>query len=97
MANDDHFQLMSVGLCLKSAKVNIKVEGVNGLEVYQYIQMNPNVKLDFILLDLNMPIMDGFEACRQITNLYKSFNMFKLERKPQIIEKLGFRSNKEVD
>ena len=55
---------MGVGYCLKGAKINIKSEGVNGLEVLQFVQTNPKLKLDFILLDLNMPIMNGFEACR---------------------------------
>ena len=36
------------------------------------------MKLDFILLDLDMPIMNGFEACRQISDLYNTA-LFKLE------------------
>jgi CheY-like chemotaxis protein len=27
-------------------------------------------KYDFIILDLNMPIMDGYEACEQIVEYY---------------------------
>lgn len=29
---------------------------------------------DLIVLDLNMPIMNGFEACERILEVYKSFN-----------------------
>ena len=29
---------------------------------------------DAILLDLNMPIMDGYDACVQIQDIYKRFN-----------------------
>lgn len=29
---------------------------------------------DMIILDLTMPIMDGYEACKQIIQLYKEFN-----------------------
>ena len=55
---------MAVVYNLKSSNVGIQLEGVNGLELLQYIQINPNAKLDFVLLDLDMPIMDGFEACK---------------------------------
>ena len=29
---------------------------------------------DAIIMDLNMPIMDGHEACKQILALYKQYN-----------------------
>lgn len=29
---------------------------------------------DMIIMDLNMPIMDGYEACKQIIQIYKEFN-----------------------
>ena len=31
---------------------------------------------DFIILDLNMPIMNGFEACERICEVYKYFKGF---------------------
>ena len=54
---------MAVNYNLKNLDINIQKEAVNGLEVLQYVQTNSQ-KLDFILLDLDMPIMNGFEACR---------------------------------
>jgi CheY-like chemotaxis protein len=71
---------MAVAYNLTSQNINIKKEAVNGLEVLQYIQSNSNIKLDFILLDLDMPIMNGFEACRQIIDFYENSNIFKLEK-----------------
>jgi CheY-like chemotaxis protein len=71
---------MAVTYNLKSSNINIQMEGVNGLEVLQYIQLNTDKKLDFVLLDLDMPIMNGFEACRQIIDFYENSNMFKLEK-----------------
>ena len=39
-----------------------------------------NEKIDFVLLDLDMPIMDGFESCKQIFSLFQGSDMlFKLE------------------
>ena len=32
------------------------------------------VNYELIILDLNMPIMDGYEACQRINELYKNFN-----------------------
>lgn len=32
---------------------------------------------DMIIMDLNMPIMDGYEACKQIIQIYKEFNNTK--------------------
>ena len=42
--------------------------------------MNPKMKLDFVLLDLDMPIMNGFEACRQIIDFFSNSNIFKPEK-----------------
>ena len=63
--------------------MNIQMKGVNGMEVLQYIQCNSNIKLDFILLDLDMPILNGFDACRQIIDFYQNSNIFKLEKKKE--------------
>jgi CheY-like chemotaxis protein len=81
VANDNHFQLMAVSYAIKFAKLNILLEAVNGLEVLQYIQTNSDVKLDVVLLDLDMPIMDGFEACKQIVDFYRTLSTFKHENK----------------
>lgn len=44
----------------------------NGLVALNYVQKNFNSeeKLDFILLDLDMPIMDGYQACEQIISCF---------------------------
>jgi CheY-like chemotaxis protein len=57
-------------LLLKKILHNIGVESVlarNGLEAVQYIEnRNP---CDLILMDLNMPVMDGFEAIEKIKSI----------------------------
>jgi CheY-like chemotaxis protein len=42
--------------------------------------MNHEIKLDIVFLDLDMPIMDGFEACSKIIDFYKNLNTHKHEK-----------------
>lgn len=39
----------------------------NGLEAVESVLNNPVDYFDVIILDINMPIMDGFEACHKIS------------------------------
>ena len=51
--------------------INILKEAVNGLEALEYIQTNKNEKINFVLLDLDIPpIMDGFLSCQRILNIF---------------------------
>lgn len=45
----------------------------NGHEAFELVQksLNSNDHFDLIVLDLNMPITDGYEACSSILKLYK--------------------------
>lgn len=68
---DDH-QLMIDGI--KSAldsEENFKIIGHanNGVEA---ISLCKNTKVDLILMDVSMPVMDGEEATKKITSLYPS-------------------------
>lgn len=38
----------------------------NGLEAVQIVEKNPRNFFDLILLDINMPIMNGLQACEKI-------------------------------
>ena len=41
------------------------------------------MKYDMIILDLNMPVMDGFTACKSILGLFKDENCFNYSDVPQ--------------
>ena len=64
MANDNQFQMMAVVYNLEALKLNVLKQAFNGLEALQFVQNNKEHRLDFILLDLDMPIMNGFDACK---------------------------------
>ena len=55
---------MAVSYNLKKLDIVVLKEACNGLEALQFMQSNQNAKVDFILLDLDMPIMNGFETCK---------------------------------
>jgi CheY-like chemotaxis protein len=63
--------MLAVSFNLKNLEINVLQECVNGLEAVQFVKRYYNdINLDLILLDLDMPIMNGFEACQQIVPEY---------------------------
>lgn len=64
---------------------NMKVQTAkNGFEAFQKVQMvlnNENeAPFNLILLDLQMPISDGYDAMRNINLLYDEFKIFKIDQ-----------------
>ena len=67
---------------------------INGHEAYNIIIESLKKKeesdhqhhmlFDIVLLDLNMPISDGFEACQKILKLYDKDSIFKIEKKSSL-------------
>jgi len=58
------------------------VEAINGLEALELVTQQQK-KFDFIILDLNMPIMDGFDACKQIIDFYSDENKLMGQKSPE--------------
>jgi len=40
---------------------------------------NQSLMFDVVILDLNMPIMDGYDACKKIRALYNNCSLMKKE------------------
>ncbi len=71
MIADDHPLLIDgIKTALKgSADIDIVGEANNGFQVLE--KLDAGLKVDVILMDLKMPVMDGFEATKLIRELDK--------------------------
>jgi len=67
VAEDDEFNYMYFAEVLQSAKYKL-IRANNGQEAVDICKSNPNIQI--VLMDIKMPVMDGFEAYRKI----KEFN-----------------------
>lgn len=61
--NDDDVLIIERGL-LKGKIANPYERFVNGQEAIEFIEENKNLKIELILLDLNMEVMNGFDFLR---------------------------------
>lgn len=68
---NDNFPLLN--MLIGTLEENFSVYSANnGLEALDFVIANPRSFFDVILLDINMPIMDGFEAFEKITKHLQS-------------------------
>ncbi len=61
--NDLNQRLMKISLTRYHYHVTVAVNGLEGVEMFK------NQKFDLILMDIMMPIMDGFEATKEIRKI----------------------------
>ena len=77
---------------------------MNGFEAFDLVNSKFNAEpqqfYDLILLDLHMPISDGYEACKKIYQLFNKESMFSHSESQIIISevsKLGVNGRKPKD
>jgi len=76
---DDH-QIIRDGIKLMLAHdsvINIVAEARNGIEALAYLSNNSN-SINIVLMDINMPKMNGIEATKLITNRFPKLNTLGL-------------------
>lgn len=69
LVNDEPFILEHLFECLQE-HFNITT-AENGLQATHIVHSNPPSYFAAVILDINMPIMDGYEACTNIHDFFK--------------------------
>ena len=53
---------------------------INGHQAFEILSKHTEENFfDLVILDLNMPISDGYETCKNIVKFFKSEGIFKIE------------------
>ena len=81
-------------LNLENEFFEIVGEACNGEEVLKLI---PMVKPDIILMDINMPVLNGLEATEKITNLFPAVTVIimSVQAESEYLKKAMFHGAKE--
>ena len=75
IANDDPMQLHVLKTLFEMLNFEV-ITALNGAQAYELVQVTlldvdqSDRYFDLIVLDLNMPIADGYEACKNILKLF---------------------------
>ena len=79
MVVDDHLIIRDgIKLMLKkNSNYEVVSEASNGKEAISFLYGNPG-KIDVVLMDINMPIMNGIEATEEITEKFKDVKVLGL-------------------
>ena len=84
IADDDPYNIEITSIFLKYFNAEI-YEATNGQEAVEIVKKNHDI--DIILMDINMPEMDGLEACKKIKHAHQGI---------QIIASTAYASKYEI-
>ena len=93
IANDDNLQIFALENIFKTFKFKITT-AINGQQAFEQVQVTKNdlrKQFDLIVLDLNMPICDGYDACLNILKTYNSIQSPNCkQRRPYLVAVSAF-------
>ena len=93
IANDDALQLTILEAIFERHNCDV-VTAQNGQQAFEEVACrtsDPMRMFDLVILDLNMPVTDGFEACRTIRNLFQG--SFQVDQELRMINSPEQREN----
>ena len=104
VADDEKFNqniifgfLMILGIHNRKELCEFAENGEDAFEkIRNSVQNNNPHKYSLILMDCNMPIMDGYESTRRIRRLFNQMDI-NLESQPKIIAITGHVENEYID
>lgn len=77
IVDDNHFLIQTIEEKLSFFKdLEVVMTAINGEDFLQ--QMNSTVDLDMVLMDIEMPIMDGIKACEKLKLSYPDLKVIML-------------------
>lgn len=92
IANDEQLQLSILEMSFQNFGFVVET-AQNGFEAFEIVQKNfyKGIPFDLIILDLNMPIADGYEAIKNINNLFDDNKLMNLNASP--VQKMSSNQN----
>lgn len=93
IANDESVQMLLLTTLFERNGFLVEPAN-NGQEAYDLVTSTHHHKLqnfDLIVLDLTMPILDGFDACRKIISFFDNQNVVQM---PHIIALTGYLNDR---
>lgn len=76
VANDEVLQLYTLESVFKNLNFMIET-AINGFDAHNKVRkakQDGNRMFDIIILDINMPVLNGIEACKKIVKLFEHDN-----------------------
>ena len=90
IANDEKIQLDIMSFQFENSLKCDVDKAQNGFEAYEFVNKkfnsDPQKFYDLIILDLQMPISNGYETCEKILNLFNQERMFNHKERLLLID-----------
>ena len=81
VANDEEMQLTILEMLFQNIDFDV-VTASNGHQAYEEVlarMQKPKAMFDLIILDINMPVSNGWEALKNIQNLFSKTKLFQAD------------------